>query len=441
MVFDDRDRGGWYLGAPIVDPSSAPPGSVWETTENGARLDPKIFCRGERVELSARPVVPIERRGKPRDCHFGSFDMLVVSQRVGALVETLAPGDVQRIPVDVEGVAEPYEILNVVAVLDRIDPERTAGQRWPDDHPHNAGRWRAVYELVLRAEDLGGPRIFRLSGWSVGVVVTEEIKRALQNARVSGIRFVPIKTSEEEASRQASLVPPSSDSGYQWLPPWRARLTPAEWHSALEAHCENVWGRGRAFGEIVQGDVPVTLYEYGPSRERAWRTLRTGGVSDRPLAVPKAEDHRRYSEFLLYLPAQWDAFGDEAGGDQWWPAGLLRHLGSFVHEAETYFAPGHSVRVADPGAVYSPGTPFQAAFLLPPWFEPKGFDDLQIEGIPCRFLWVCPITEAETDLLVNRGANALLSLMGERRLSHIIDPNRACLVTGNHPRKVGRRRG
>ena len=34
-------------------------------------------------------------------------------------------------------------------------------------------------------------------------------------------------------------------------------------------------------------------------------------------------------------------------------------------------------------------------FFLPPYFEPEGFADLEIDGDRVDFLWMIPITEAE----------------------------------------------
>ncbi len=164
--------------------------------------------------------------------------------------------------------------------------------------------------------------------------------------------------------------------------------------------------------------------------------MRTSGVSERPLAVPKSMDDRRYTELLLYLPPSWQLSDDASPEDAWWPAELLKHLGRFIHEQQTYFEPGHSVAVAEPGETYAPGTLLAGALLLPPSLEEPEFDRLSICGIPCRFLWVHPITEAEMKLKLERGTDALIELMNQRALSPVIDPHRACLVTERAPSDV-----
>lgn len=203
------------------------------------------------------------------------------------------------------------------------------------------------------------------------------------------------------------------------------------WHAALDAHCERFLGPcPSAFGEIVPSSpFTVTLYPHLPTPERPWLTLRTAGVSDYPMTVPTGREDR-YCELLIYLPPDWELEGSEEG---WWPGRLLRQLGQFVHESSTWFAEGHTVVVSEPGETYAPGTLVSAALLRAPEIEDEEFDELVIEGTPCRFLWAFPITEAETDLKLEQGATALLDLIEEHGLSHVIDPGRACLVTGRRP--------
>lgn len=208
------------------------------------------------------------------------------------------------------------------------------------------------------------------------------------------------------------------------------------WHEILEAHCERFLGPcPTALGEIVQGPIPLTLYPHLPSPERPWHTPRTGGVSDYAMSVPAGMEERRYCELLTYLPAHWDleGVGAKTSEEAWWPAALLKQLGQFVHEQSTWFGEGHTVVVAEPGETYAPGTLVSAALLRAPEIEPAEFDELVIDGVPCRFLWVFPITEAETNLKLEQGAGALLELIEEHGLSHVLDPGRACLVTGRRP--------
>lgn len=203
------------------------------------------------------------------------------------------------------------------------------------------------------------------------------------------------------------------------------------WHDELDAHCERFLGPcPSALGEVVPSSpFVVTLYPHLPSSERPWLTLRTAGVSDYPMAVPTGREEQRYCELLTYLPPDWELEGSEG----WWPGALLKQLGQFVHESSTWFGEGHTVVVCEPGETYAPGTLVSAALLRAPETEPDEFVELAIDTTQCHFLWAFPITEAETNLKLQHGTAPLLALIEEHGLSHVLDPGRACLVTGRHP--------
>ena len=206
----------------------------------------------------------------------------------------------------------------------------------------------------------------------------------------------------------------------------------ARWHEALDAHCELFLGPfPHALGEIVPtSSFKVTIYPHQATPERPWQTVRTAGVSDYPMHVPRGRADERYCELLTYLPPDWPP---EDSPNGWWPAALLKRLGQFVHENETWFGAGHTVLVSEPGETFAPGTLVSAALLRAPDVEHEEFNALALEGISCRFLWAFPITEAETNLKLERGTQALLDLIDEQGLSHVLDPARPCLVTGRRP--------
>lgn len=230
----------------------------------------------------------------------------------------------------------------------------------------------------------------------------------------------------------------SGEEGEQISPSPASQAPPGSigWHEALEAHCERFLGRWpTAFGQIVQPAFPVTLYPHLPSPQRPWLTLRTGGVSDRAMSVPEGMWERRYCELLTYLPANWnvEAVGATMDDEEWWPAALLRQVGEFVHEASTWLDEEHTVVVSEPGETYASGTLTAAVLLLAPRVEPAEFNELVIDGTACRFLCMIPITEAETNLKVEQGGPALVGLIEEHGLSHVVNPARPCLVTGRRP--------
>jgi hypothetical protein len=230
------------------------------------------------------------------------------------------------------------------------------------------------------------------------------------------------------------MRPDGDDPPLPWPEDLAELATPGSerWHEALDAHCERLLGPcPSALGEIVPtGPFTVTLYPHLPSHDRPWLTLRTAGVSDYPMTVPRGHEDQRYCELLTYLPPDWQLEDSEL---TWWPGRMLRQLGQFVHESSTWFGQGHTVLVSEPGETYAPGTLVSAALLRAPEVEDEDFDELAIEGTSYHFLWAFPITEAETNLKLEHGTRALLRLIEEQELSHVLDPGRACLVTGRRP--------
>lgn len=117
-----------------------------------------------------------------------------------------------------------------------------------------------------------------------------------------------------------------------------------------------------------------------------------------------------------------------------WPLGMLKEVGRFVHEYRTWVGPGHTIALGgedhDP---LTPGSLLTSVLLLQPVFEADSFDELRVDGTRCRFLWVCPITEAEGQLTLEKGTSAPYDLMDQHKLAKEIDPGRACMVSGRRP--------
>jgi len=157
----------------------------------------------------------------------------------------------------------------------------------------------------------------------------------------------------------------------------------------------------------------------------------TVGVSDLPMKAPAGEEDRRHQELLTYLPPEWDV-DFQRGDEAWWPGRVLKTLGNFVHQYETFLGPGHTIALAEPPEPFVPGTLLTTALCLEPP-EKDMFDRLVINGRPCRFLWVCPITTAEAKLKLDQGTDALVALMKAQHLPVAIDPKRKDLVTGQSP--------
>lgn len=160
--------------------------------ERGEELWPALLMRGEPVTLDGRIKAPVELAGQPLDFSHAAFGIPVVHHRVATLLKELAANDVQLLPVDIEGQPDQYLGLNAIRVVKCIDDRASLEVRYwtPEDgRPEKTGQYRAVYGLRIDPTEVGDAKIFRTWGWTVALIVSEEIKDALERIGATGVRF------------------------------------------------------------------------------------------------------------------------------------------------------------------------------------------------------------------------------------------------------------
>ncbi len=171
--------GCWALGVP--------------TDSRGQEIeDPWAFTDGSAVPSLGRLTVPIDRPGKPVDFSLAGFAAPVVHVRVASLLAELAPTDVQLLPVDIQGQPEQFCILVATRLVRCIDDEASgAVEYWrPEDgRPEKVGQYRKVSGMRIDASKVGGVKVFRTWGWSVALVISEEIKAGLERMGATGTAF------------------------------------------------------------------------------------------------------------------------------------------------------------------------------------------------------------------------------------------------------------
>ncbi|NMO21444.1 hypothetical protein HPC49_42950 [Pyxidicoccus fallax] len=171
-------RGRWQLHSPV--------------DEHGQEVDPWQFTKGQAVQVDTRLRLPLQVNGTPLDFTLGGLDTPVVSTRVAALLTELAPDDVQLLPVDIDGQTEPFRIVVATRLIRCIDDQASREVRYwkPEDgRPEKVGKYRVVSGLRIDPTQVGSARVFRPWGWTVALIVSEDIKQALERAGVTGTRF------------------------------------------------------------------------------------------------------------------------------------------------------------------------------------------------------------------------------------------------------------
>jgi hypothetical protein len=172
-------RGRWLLGTP--------------TDLQGREVDdPWIFKKGRPIPNLGRLRLPIDVPGRALDFSLASFGAPVVHVRVAALFAELAPEEVQLFPVEIEGLPEQFCMLVATQLIQCIDDKASEEVLlWtPEDgRPEKVGQYRNVYGMRIDASKVGDAKVFRTWGWSIVLIVREDIKDALERMGATGTQF------------------------------------------------------------------------------------------------------------------------------------------------------------------------------------------------------------------------------------------------------------
>ena len=183
MEQDLHVPGRWYLSDP--------------TDQQGRALD-WIFARGQPVQVQGLIKVelnPHAEKGRPVDYSELALDAVpVVHVRVAAVLSELAPADVQIFPVKIEGQPDQFCIVNVTRVVKCIDDGKSEYVAYYTEDCDEVfrpkiGQYRTVLGMKIDPTRVGDAKIFRPWGWRVALIISEEIKGALERIGTEGVRF------------------------------------------------------------------------------------------------------------------------------------------------------------------------------------------------------------------------------------------------------------
>jgi hypothetical protein len=157
----------------------------------GRKVDHGQFFCGAPVHIKERLRVPIEIAGKALDFTEAGISIPVIHVRVASMFAELAPDDVQLIPVDVEGQPDQYLILVATRLIRCIDEQASRIELWTheDGVPHKVGQYSSVRDMRIDKSKVGSAKVFRCEGWRGPLIVSEEIKNALEHMGATGTRF------------------------------------------------------------------------------------------------------------------------------------------------------------------------------------------------------------------------------------------------------------
>jgi hypothetical protein len=183
MMDDVHVPGRWYL----TDP----------TDRQGRKLgDLLIQSKPLRIDGPIRlGFSRYAQRGKPVDyCELSAEVVPVVHGRVVEVFTEHARADVQVFPAEIEGQPDQFWVVNITRKIKCIDEgrsERVELYTSADGElfAHRIGEYQSVRGLRIDPTKVGDAKVFRPWGWHVAVIVSEEIKQALEQIGTEGVRF------------------------------------------------------------------------------------------------------------------------------------------------------------------------------------------------------------------------------------------------------------
>ncbi|RYZ45454.1 MAG: hypothetical protein EOO72_04115 [Myxococcaceae bacterium] len=116
----------------------------------------------------------------------------IVSAAIANVFRTLAPDDVQLFPVSIEGVPDPYFVVNATKVIDCIDEARCREVHHYDEDdpsPDYPGEYNWIYGLRIDPSKTEGAQVFRPKRFKTAFIVSEDVKNALEAVGNLGVSF------------------------------------------------------------------------------------------------------------------------------------------------------------------------------------------------------------------------------------------------------------
>lgn len=167
----------WYLATP--------------TDGQGHKVHDWELKKGMPVHVEGRLKIPIKIPGRPLDFSWAGLRIPVVHSKVATPLAKLAASDIQLIPADIEGQPDPYFVLVATRLIRCIDEKASKVQFWtPEDRvPEKVGKYWAVDDMRIDKTAVGNAKVFRPEGWPGTLLVSEEIKDALERLDATGTRF------------------------------------------------------------------------------------------------------------------------------------------------------------------------------------------------------------------------------------------------------------
>ena len=148
-------------------------GNWYITHPDGFPINIAKDCKKVRTK---KPIVlPLYEKGKKTNLSITVLGGLVVTKKVANLLDKLAPGDFQRIPVKIEGERGSFEIINVLS-----NPMWKPMLKWAKKNKSKIANMPTDFQIM------------RVGKYPAKLVIARPLKEALEKFGVTGVTFKPL---------------------------------------------------------------------------------------------------------------------------------------------------------------------------------------------------------------------------------------------------------
>ncbi|WP_245814987.1 imm11 family protein [Cystobacter ferrugineus] len=277
-----------------------------------------MFGEGRLLPDPGPIKAPVRNQGERRTFMFAGVESVpIINEAVANVFRALAPDDVQLFPVTVGGESERYFIVNAsksTVCIDEANCREVHLYDQDDPEPARRGAYRWIYGLRIDPAKAEGARVFRPKRFTHALIVSEEVKAALERVGNLGVGF------ERVTGPHEPLPPP--------------REVPATLEQARQARAAAYSKLGELSEDVVRRIVPTS--GNWPSGSQAWRIIKRGQrtlfVSD-GLSDPFPDASEPSVGFGFELAVETD---EELPGDDGWPLDMLMWVSDgFANYADT----------------------------------------------------------------------------------------------------------
>lgn len=205
--------------------------------------------------------------------------------------------------------------------------------------------------------------------------------------------------------------------------------------ASIQQHIANYIGIPKIVNhEVTSNIVHIDIFIVPATTTREYHTLITAGMSALPTKTTDDEEEWKYTELMLYLPSKWGVSKEELKDpDNYWPLALLRNLGRFPHEKNTWFSLGDTIPNGEPPKPFVDRTELSNVVLLPPMKEKREFFELQMhQDKKVRFMVVAPIYNEELLFLHRNGFNEFLDILDKSNFNDVLDLQRKNILKNSY---------